>query len=314
MSLGHAFFLAVGAYTAKVLGGDHQLMALIWIPAAGVVAGLCGLIVGPVALRLRGLYLAIVTIGIVFIGQHIFLNVDSLSGGPQGTAIPSVQIGAGAQCQPSCSVDFSQGTSLGGTTIDHNALYFYLSLFILVLGMLFVSNLVRTRTGRALQAVREREVAASLMGVNLVRTKLAAFVISSFLAGVGGALFGSYLSFVRPQSWDLILSISFVAMIIVGGIGTVWGPLLGAIFVAGTPTVLNHYADSVPFLQHGSSSGGLSITEFSSIFYGALIILFLVLEPRGVVGLAGRAIALAQRLARGPAIPPSTPLPSQQSA
>jgi len=159
-----------------------------------------------------------------------------------------------------------------------------------------------------------REVAASLMGVNLVRTKLAAFVISSFLAGVGGALFGSYLSFVRPQSWDLILSISFVAMIIVGGIGTVWGPLLGAIFVAGTPTVLNHYADSVPFLQHGSSSGGLSITEFSSIFYGALIILFLVLEPRGVVGLAGRAIALAQRLARGPAIPPSTPLPSQQSA
>jgi branched-chain amino acid transport system permease protein len=283
-----------------------------------VVAGLCGLIVGPTALRLRGLYLAIVTIGIVFIGQHLFQNVDriaqNVSGGPGGTAIPSVQIGAGVQCQPSCSIDSAQGFSIGGTTIDHNGVYYYVALIILVLAMVFVRNLVRTRMGRALQAVREREVAASLMGINLVRTKLAAFVISSFLAGVGGALYGSYLGFVRPQSWDLILSISFVAMIIVGGIGTVWGALLGAIVVAGTPTVLNNYADSIPFLQHGASGGGLSITEFSSIFYGGLIILFLVLEPRGVVGLFARLAGLAQRLARPAALPPATPLPSQQSA
>ena len=118
VSLGHAFFLAVGAYTAAVLGGNDHLTAAIWLPAAGIVAGLCGAIVGPTALRLRGLYLAIVTIGLVFIGQHVWFNVSAISGGPGGRVFPAVQFG---------SFDFSVGQqlTLGGLTIDHNGLYYY---------------------------------------------------------------------------------------------------------------------------------------------------------------------------------------------
>jgi branched-chain amino acid transport system permease protein len=276
ISLGHGFFLAVGAYTAAVLGGNDHLTAAIWLPAAGLVAAICGALVGPAALRLRGLYLAIVTIGLVFIGQHIWFNVPAMSGGPGGRSFPAVTFG---------SFDFSPGQQLkiGGLVIDHNGLYYYLALLILALAMLFVWNLSRSRPGRAMQAVREREVAASVMGVNLARTKVSAFAISSFLAGISGALYASYLSFVTPDQWSLVLSVQYVAAIIVGGIGTVWGPVLGSIVIFALPPILQS-------LVPQTASSGLRIGDITSIFYGLLIIVFFVFEPGGVVGLAGRLL------------------------
>lgn len=279
VSLGHAFFLGVGAYTAAFLG-DHGVNAAIWIPAAGVVAGMVGLLVGPTALRLRGLYLAIVTIGLVFIGTHLFVNIPSITGGPAGRAIPQPQWGP---------ADFGgDGLTVAGITFDRNGCYYYLSLLLLVLAMLFVHNLMRTRAGRAMQAVRDREVAAALMGVDLARAKLAAFVVSSFLAGVCGALYGAFLFHVDPSQWGLLLSIQFVAIIIVGGIGTVWGALLGSIFVSGLPAILDHFSDSIPFLQHSAGEGGLAVGDATNLAYGLLIVLFLVLEPRGLIGLVAR--------------------------
>ena len=281
VSLGHAFFLAVGAYTAAILGGNDHLTAAIWLPAAGVIAALCGAIVGPTALRLHGLYLAIVTLGLVYIGQHVWFNVPSISGGPGGRSFPPVSFG---------SFDFSPGQQLtvGGLVIDHNGLYYYLALILLAAAMLYVWNLSRSRSGRAMQAVREREIAAAVMGVNLARTKVSAFVISSFLAGVSGALYASYLSFVTPGQWDVLLSVQYVAAIIVGGIGTVWGPVLGSIVIFALPSVLQS-------LVPQSSSGGLPLDDISSIAFGVLIIAFFVLEPRGIVGLGGRAAALWSR-------------------
>jgi branched-chain amino acid transport system permease protein len=283
ISLGHAFFLAVGAYTAAVLGGNAHLSAAIWLPAAGVVAALCGALVGPTALRLRGLYLAIVTIGLVFIGQHIWFNAAAISGGPGGRSFPPVTFG---------SFDFSAGRqlTLGGLVIDHNGLYYYLALIILAAAMLFVWNLVRGRPGRAMQAVRDREIAAAIMGVNLARTKMSAFVVSSFLTGVSGALYASYLSFATPGQWSLLLSVQYVAAIIVGGIGTVWGALLGSIVIFALPSVLQS-------LIPQSSSGGVPIDDITSIAYGLLIIVFFVLEPRGVVGLGRRVASLWTRVA-----------------
>jgi branched-chain amino acid transport system permease protein len=282
ISLGHAFFLAVGAYTAAVLGGNHHLSAAIWLPAAGVVAALCGALVGPTALRLRGLYLAIVTIGLVFIGQHVWFNVDSISGGPGGRAFPAVAFGP---------FDFSAGQqlSLGGVVIDHNGLYYYLALAILAAAMAFVWNLVRGRPGRAMQAVRDREIAAAIMGIDLARTKMGAFVVSSFLTGVSGALYASFLSFATPGQWSLLLSVQYVAAIIVGGIGTVWGALLGSTVIFALPAVLQSMIPQ-------SSSGGLPIDDITSVAYGLLIIVFFVLEPRGVVGLGARLAALWSRV------------------
>jgi branched-chain amino acid transport system permease protein len=274
ISLGHSFFLAIGAYTAAVLGGNDHLTAAIWLPAAGLIAALCGALVGPAALRLRGLYLAIVTIGLVFIGQHIWFNVGAISGGPGGRSFPAVAFG---------SFNFSVGQqlSIGGLVIDHNGLYYYLALIILALAMLYVWNLSRSRPGRAMQAVREREIAASVMGVNLARTKVSAFAISSFLAGISGALYASFLSFITPDQWSLLLSVQYVAAIIVGGIGTVWGPVLGSIVIFALPPVLQS-------LVPQTSSGGVPVDDLTSIAYGVLIIIFFVFEPGGVVGLARR--------------------------
>jgi branched-chain amino acid transport system permease protein len=266
ISLGHAFFLAAGAYTGAVLGADHGMSAAIWIPAAGVVAAAFGALVGPMALRLKGLYLAIVTLGIVFIGQHVLLNSTAISGGPQGRAFPPVVIGG---------FDFSPGQTLqlGGMTIDHNGLYYYLALLILAGATAFAWSLRRTRAGRAMLAVREREIPAALMGVNVGRAKVTAFVFSAALGGVCGALYASYLSFAQPTQWNLVMSIQFIAAIIVGGMGSTAGPLLGSAVVFALPSILK----DLPVRG-----------DLPSIAYGLLIVVFLVLEPRGLVGLTDR--------------------------
>jgi branched-chain amino acid transport system permease protein len=266
ISLGHAFFLACGAYTGAVLGADHGVSAAIWIPAAGVVAALFGALVGPMALRLKGLYLAIVTLGVIFIAQHVLLNSPGISGGPQGRVFPPVVIGG---------FDFSPGQTLqiGGLTIDHSGLYYYLALLILAAATAFVWSLRRTRSGRAMLAVREREVSAALMGVNVGRTKVLAFVVSAALGGVCGALYASYLSFAQPTQWNLTMSIQFIAAIIVGGMGATAGPVLGSAVVFALPSLLKN----LPL------SGDLP-----SVAYGLLIVVFLVLEPKGLVGLADR--------------------------
>jgi branched-chain amino acid transport system permease protein len=276
ISLGHAAFVGVGAYTGAVLGADHGVSAFVWIPAAGVAAALLGGLLGPIALRLRGLYLAIVTLGLVFIAQHVFFNASGLTGGPQGRAFPTVQLG---------SFDFSPGQvlHLGGVTIDSAGLYYFLALILLAAATTFAWNLRRSRAGRAMVALREREAAAAVMGVDVGRVKVTAFVVSSFLAGIGGALYGSYLSFAQPEQWSLLLSIQFIAAVIVGGLGTTAGPLLGSAVVFALPSLLKQ----LPFLP-AEGSGGLSAGDLTSITYGLLIVAFLTLEPRGLVGIADR--------------------------
>jgi len=276
ISLGHAAFLGVGAYTGAVLGADQGVSAFVWIPAAGVGAALLGALLGPIALRLRGLYLAIVTLGLVFIAQHVFFNADGLTGGSQGRAFPAVQLG---------SFDFSPGQvlRLGGVTIDSSGLYYFLALILLAAATVFTQNLRRSRAGRAMVALREREAAAAVMGVDVGRVKVTAFVVSSFLAGISGALYASYLSFAQPDQWSLLMSIQFIAAVIVGGLGTTAGPLLGCAVVFALPSLLKE----LPFLP-AEGTGGLSAGDLTSITYGLLIVAFLTLQPRGLVGIADR--------------------------
>ena len=276
ISLGHAAFVGVGAYTGAVLGADHGISALLWIPAAGVAAALLGALLGPIALRLRGLYLAIVTLGLVFIAQHVFFNAAGLTGGPQGRAFPAVELG---------SLDFSPGQvlRLGDVTIESSGLYYFLALILLAAATAFTRNLRRSRAGRAMVALREREAAAAVMGVDVGRVKVTAFVVSSFLAGISGALYGSYLSFAQPDQWSLLLSIQFIAAVIVGGLGTTAGPLLGCAVVFALPSLLKE----LPFLP-AEGSGGLSAGDLTTITYGLLIVAFLTFQPRGLVGIADR--------------------------
>lgn len=292
ISLGHAFFLAIGAYTAAYLGGTRPLGPLdplglnlpwyLWLPAAGVVAALVGAIVGPTALRLNGFYLGIVTLALVFIGQHIFINVSGITGGPAGRTFPVPQFGG---------VGIDQQNSVLGIALTSGQQYFLLILPVLVLSALFVHNVVNSRAGRAFQAVRDHEVGASMMGVNLFEAKMGAFILSSFLAGIAGALFASYNSYVIPNYWSLTLSIQFVAAILIGGIASIWGSVLGTVFVFGLPLVLSHFQ----LLPPPSGNGGLSSGDLNTLIYGALIIVFLLFEPRGLIGLFSRVQRLRRR-------------------
>jgi branched-chain amino acid transport system permease protein len=162
---------------------------------------------------------------------------------------------------------------------------------VLVVSAVFIANVMRSRAGRAFQAVRDNEVGAAIMGVNLFEAKMGAFILSSFLAGVAGALWASYPGFAAPNTWSLILSIQFVAAILIGGVASVWGSILGAAFVFALPLVLEM---SLPQLQ-SASSVGLSSGNVSTIVYGALIIVFLLFEPAGMIGLFRRGQILLRR-------------------
>jgi len=287
LSFGHAFFLAIGAYTAGVLGGDHGLSALIWVPAAGIVAAVIGALIAPTAVRLRGLYLSIVTIALVLVGQYLFVNLDGLTGGAAGRSIPAFRIG---------TLDLSPGRELqvGPWQLGRDQLYYYVTLVLLVLVCLYVRNLGRSRVGRAMLAINEGELGAAVLGVNTTRVKVVAFALSAFFAGIAGALYGSYLSYVQPDQWSLILSVEYVAAVIIGGSATVFGPVLGAIVVFALPAVI----EKLPFLH----DTGVAPANVAAIIYAVVIIAVLLKMPRGLIGLVD---TFTRRISTPNKLPPS---------
>lgn len=279
ISLGHAFFLGLGAYTAGYLGGDLKLPVLVWLPAAGFIGAAVGLLVGPFALRLRGLYLAIVTLGLVFVGEHLFLNLRQLTGGPQGRAIPSPIVGGlnFADLQTSLGLPFTREQS-----------FFLFVVPLLAVAAVAAKNIARSRTGRAFQAIRDREIAAAIIGVDRARYKVGAFAVSSFYAAAAGALYGSYIRHISPSQFDLAGSIQYVAIIIVGGIGTVYGSIAGAFFVVLMPRLVESLSPAIPFVSHTATGSGLTVFVLNQLLFGFLIVLFLVFEPLGLAGIWAR--------------------------
>lgn len=281
VSLGHGFFVGIGAYVAAYLGTKHAMPMYVWLPAAAVLGGLIGAAIGPFALRLRGQYLAVITLGLLFVGLHVFNNWESVTGGTSGAAVsPSLELGP---------LDFG-GLEIGGAAYTPRASLFFLIWGVLGLVLLLARNLVRTRPGRAMQAVRDRDVAAEIIGVSLARYKVGAFAVSSALAAVAGAFYGIIQQFVSPGEFGgelgLFLSIQFIAIIIVGGIGTLFGSLLGAFVVGALPRVIDSLSKDVdlPFVfgDKGGADGFLSVFSLNQMLFGILIVLFLLFEPRGL--------------------------------
>lgn len=293
ISLGITFFMGIGAYTAAWLGGSAPifpgdpiglgLSIFLWLPAAGIVAALVGALVGPTALRLKGFYLAIVTLALVFIGLYLFKNARAITGGPQGRVFPGPSFG---------DFTFANPTPVLGVLLTTNQWYFLLLTPLLALVALFVHNVMRSRAGRAFQAVRDNEIGAAIMGVNLFQAKMGAFILSSFLAGIAGALWAAYPGgYAEPNTWDLLLAIQFVAAMLVGGVASVWGSILGAAFVFGLPLAL----DTFSLIPQNTNATTFTSGDLSAILYGALIILFMLFEPAGLIGFFRRFQAWAQR-------------------
>jgi branched-chain amino acid transport system permease protein len=281
VSLGHAFFIGVGAYTAAVVSGDptdEDIWGLgitflpVWLLAAGVVAALLGLIVSPLASRLRGLYLAIVTLGLVFIGEHVFREWDSLTGG----------VGVGRQGPD--PVLFGVDLSRTSEAFSGDQQMYWLMLVLLVIFALVGRNISRSAMGRSFAAVRDRDIAAEITGVDVRRVKRRAFVVSSFYAGCAGALLYSILGYIDPASFGLQVSVQFIAMVLIGGVATISGSIMGAFFIALLPRVTRALPAYLPFLS-SSATETPNVFQVETLLYGLLIVLFLIFEPRGLYGL-----------------------------
>jgi branched-chain amino acid transport system permease protein len=286
ISLGHAIFMGLGAYTAALLGGSptnlvrgYELDMLIWLPMAGIVPAIFGWLIAPIAARVRGLYLAILTLGLLFVGEHILKEMKWLTGGSGIGRAPAEPVLLG--------FDLYTRRTVFGTELSSIGVFYLFTLAVLVVLAILARNLARTRQGRAFSAVRDRDIAAEVMGVPLMRTKRLAFTLSSFYAGIGGALLVIVFGFTTPERWNLLLSIDFLAVVLIGGAATITGPLIGAAFVVLVPRVIETFAGSLPFISSTVRVTGndiLNVFQFQRLLFGVMIVLFLVLEPRGIFG------------------------------
>jgi branched-chain amino acid transport system permease protein len=278
ISLGHAAFMALGAYTTAVLGNRLHLPAFVLLPMAGAVAAAVGLAVGVFALRLEGLYLAIVTLGLIFLVNHALLSFPEHTQGLTGIAVPVHTWFGGDDAARARGSIHDPVTVLGLTLTFERKLYLaFLGLAALVTYL--AKNLQRSATGRALMAVRDRDLAAAALGVSPARAKILAFGISSFLAGVAGGMFALQQQYITVDPpFNLYLSVQYIAMIVLGGLGTVFGAVTGALAFTMLQPLLEEVGALLPFLS------GLTRAQQATVLFSLLVILVLAFEPLGITG------------------------------
>jgi len=263
ISLGHGAFFGFGAFASAWLNTSFSIPVFLCIPLAGFLTMAVGMMFGAPAARIKGLYLAIATLASQFIIQDFFARADWFSGGS-----------AGSMAEP---------ISLFGITFDTDQSFYYIALFSLVFMFIWGCNLMRSRDGRAFVAVRDHYLSAEIMGVNLNKYRLLSFGISSFYAGIGGALYAHYLGYVSAEGFTIMMSIQFLAMIIIGGLGSIKGTLMGVIFMVFLPEVLESIVGVMKMTDWGNIPmvvDGLAYIKEMTI--GLVIIGFLIFEPEGL--------------------------------
>lgn len=256
ISLGHAALYGIGAYVSAILSTKLQLNPFLTVLIGAAFAGGVAYLVGLPALRLRGHYLAMATLGFGIIMTILFVELQPITGGPGGIInIPSFRI--------------------GGFSFETPARYFYLVFIVSLMAIWLSMNIVRSQKGRVLRALHENEIAASVLGVNIEKHKLFIFTLSGFYAGIGGALYAHYARFISPETFGLGFSILLVTMVVVGGTENLWSALLGA----GLLTILSEYFRAYQ--------------DYNLVLYGLALVLIMIFAPRG---LFTEALILAKRL------------------
>ena len=285
LSLGHAAFAAIGAYvyvwatseSTDTLAGAG-LPSVVGLVLAVATAALVGLVFSPVASRLRGIYLGLATLGLVFIVRHLLLNLDSWTGGFNGRSVEPFSIGGFSFSNKSPDYLAVAGVEFQGL---HRLWYLFLVLTLLACWL--AANLRTSRVGRAWANVRDSETAAAAMGIAVARHKASAFIVSSGYAGLAGALLALAYGRLSPDVFTLTVSVDFLVMIVLGGLGSVGGAVVGALFVTALPLVLTQYSSALPFLA-SPGSGGLDPATASRLLYGLAIIAVLLFLRGGLAG------------------------------
>jgi branched-chain amino acid transport system permease protein len=255
ISLGHAAFLAIGAYTEGLLQA-RGVPFMISLPCAALLSAAMGWIVGLPALRLKGIYLAIATLAFNVIIEEVITRWEGLTGGNTGLHLKTI--------------------SIFGYKLESDTSFYYLCLGLTVLSILALMNLLRSPTGRAFVAIRDSEVSAACMGVNLATYKTLSFALSAALTGIAGALYAHKVTFISPEQFTLIASIELVTIVILGGVGFLHGAVLGAAFLIVLPQLISLAKDYLPANVGGSG--------LQAVVFGLVLIVFIIFEPLGLYG------------------------------
>lgn len=251
ISIGHAGFFAIGAYTSSILVSREVVPFIIALPIAAVVTGFIGFLLALPCLRLFGMYIAMATLAFGFIVDEGIIQFEHWTGGHQGMRVPFATVGG-----------FKSGIIMNS---DKEFYYFILAM---TLPLIFIAlNILRTKYGRAFVAIRESEIAASTMGIDLTKYKTMSFTISAFYTGIAGVMYANLLHYIAPNAFTVFLSLQFLIMIVVGGFASVTGSILGAVFLTALPEFMS------------------SLQEWQVIVFGLILLFFILLVPYGVVGL-----------------------------
>jgi branched-chain amino acid transport system permease protein len=279
VSLGHAAFLGIGAYTHVYLMHDLGLPWVVSVAVACVVTGAVGVVVGLPALRMTGVYLTIATLAFALIIQEVFARWDRVTGGLKGKPVDK--------------------PVLFGVSFASDLAFYFLCLAVLIGGLWLTANLLRAPTGRAWVAIRDSEIAAQSMGVNLAVYKTMAFAYSAALMGLAGALFAHKIGFLAPDIFSVLLSIQLLLMVVVGGLGSLHGAMYGAVFVAILPVLISQARDAVPAfvaaalapLGKDAAHGAFGLVDrfvkqpgLEPGLFGLILVLFILFEPLGIYG------------------------------
>ncbi|WP_084960304.1 branched-chain amino acid ABC transporter permease [Thermoactinospora rubra] len=310
LSMGHAFFLALGAYAyvyfaaepTRTLGGlglPTPLAAVLAVLLAGAAGGLFS----PIAGRLKGAYLGIATLALIFGGQHVLFNAEPVTGGFNGRAVPPLEV---------FGFVFADTPELVVLDVPFGVLerLWFLGGLALLGSALFARGVLRGRPGRAMNTIRDHEIAAGVMGVPVTRYRAAVFVLSSMYGGLAGVLLALVFQRTVPDYFGILLSLDYLAMIVIGGLGSVGGAVIGAAFVSLLPQLLTRYSDALPLVAP-PGSGGVSPAEAARILYGAAIVAVVLFLPGGLLGLLR---SLRQRLPGLRLSPLPTPSPETRSS
>jgi len=264
ISLGHGAFLGIGGYASAILA-TRGLPIWVTLPVAGSMAACVGLLFAIPSLRLKGFYLAMSTLAAQFLMEYFFMNWKGLTAGAEGLSVDP--------------------PSIFGMALDTDTKFYYLALAFAIVSTFATINLLRNRVGRAFIAIKGKDYAAELMGINIFKYKTYSFMISSFYAGVTGCLMTYYVSIITPRSFDLAVSIDYLAMVIIGGLGTVRGAVYGAIFVIIVPEILKflieRISDYLPILMDFPSA----FPAMRMIIFGSIIVMVLIIEDKGMAKL-----------------------------
>ncbi|RFP87805.1 branched-chain amino acid ABC transporter permease [Rhodobacteraceae bacterium 63075] len=263
VSLGHAAFLAIGAYTDAALM-NLGLPFLIAFPVAGLFAGLFGAIIAVPAVRMSGIYLAIATLAVFVIVEELVILLDPITGGVGGIMAPSISI---------FGISFDRYASLSN--------FYWLVLAVVILVTWAYANLLRSPTGRSFLAVRDSEVSARALGINVTRTRALAFGLSSGVTGLAGALMGHYIGFFNYELFSIFISINLLLVVTIGGLGFIQGAFLGALLITGLPQLIAILRDGLN-ANFGIDLG--AVPGLDTMLFSVLLILFIIFEPTGLYG------------------------------